>query len=439
MRLWNRLRHLVRRRSMERDLEEELRAHREMTEARLRHEGMTADEARAAASRSFGNMTLALEDSRTIWNFVWLESLWQDIRYAIRDLRKAPLFSFTVILTISLTLGLNTLLFTGFNAYVLAPFSVQDPYSLYSMWWNTKAVSGRGFSWQEFQQLRQNNPAFSDLVAMRRANVRLNGETFKGVLVSGNYFSMLGVTPEIGRTLIPSDVATPGSNPVIVLSHAAWKARFQEDPSVVGRVILLQGHPFEIVGVARRNFAGIQNQPPDFWAPMTMYKQLLNGPDLFGPGNIHPLEITGRLKPNIALSQAQASLLVSAKGITAKYAPEDRVIAVGLQSNATSIPLTRETIEAALSAAAVFVLILLLACANVANMMLARAIGRQREIGLRLAVGAARPRLIRQLLTEGFVLAAPSAALGFCIAWMGTVFGNWLIRDENDVPFSGFF
>jgi len=275
MKLWNRIRHFALRRDVERDLEDEMQAHRAMTEARFQREGMTAKEARDAASRKFGNMTLALEDSRGAWNFAWIESLGQDIRYALRCFRNAPLFSLTVILTIGLALGLNTLLFTGFNAYVLAPFSVEDPYSLYSIWWNTKATIGRGFSWEEFRQLRTNNSACADLLAMRRVSARYNGDSLKGEMVSGNYFSMLNVAPEIGRTLILSDAVTPGSNAVIVLEHEAWISKFQADPSVVGRTILLQGRPFEIVGVARRGFAGIRNQPPDFWAPMTMYAQLI--------------------------------------------------------------------------------------------------------------------------------------------------------------------
>jgi len=423
MKLWNRIRHFALRRDVERDLEDEMQAHRAMTEARFQREGMTAKEARDAASRKFGNMTLALEDSRGAWNFAWIESLGQDIRYALRCFRNAPLFSLTVILTIGLALGLNTLLFTGFNAYVLAPFSVEDPYSLYSIWWNTKATIGRGFSWEEFRQLRTNNSACADLLAMRRVSARYNGDSLKGEMVSGNYFSMLNVAPEIGRTLILSDAVTPGSNAVIVLEHEAWISKFQADPSVVGRTILLQGRPFEIVGVARRGFAGIRNQPPDFWAPMTMYAQLMNGADLFGREHPHPLEIVGRLKPGVTMEQARAALLVPSKSVTANYAPEDRVLSVGMQSNATTFPLSTETIEGTLPAAIAMALILLLACANVANMLLARAMARQREIGLRLALGAARPRLIRQLLTEGFVLAVPAAVLGFCITWLGSIVG----------------
>ena len=427
MKLWNRIRHFGRRRAAERELEEELRAHRAMTEEKFQREGMSAQESREAAARSFGNMTLALEDSRGAWNFAWLESLLQDIRYALRCFRNAPLFSLTVILTIGLALGLNTTLFTAFNAYVLAPFSVQGPYSLYSVWWNTKTKTGSGFSWQEYQRIREHNAGFSDFLVMRRVSARYIREGLKGELVSGNYFSMLGVSPEIGRTIIPSDAQTPGSNAVIVLTYDAWKSKFHEDPSAVGRTIVLQGRPFEIVGVARRGFGGIRNQPPDFWAPITIYNQLVGGADLFGPGSPHPLEMIGRLNPYTTPEQARAQLTVLSKALTADYAPDDRVVGVGMLSNATTFPLTTETIQSTLPAAIALALILMLACANVANMMLARAMARQREIGLRLALGAARARLIRQLLTEGFVLTVPAAALGFFIAWLASVLGIRLV------------
>lgn len=165
MRTWNRILHLLRHRKFERDLQEELRIHREMAEENELRLGASEDEARHNATCSIGSTALALEDSRSVWTFVWLESLLCDSRYGLRCFSRAPLFAGTVILTISLALGLNTVLFTCFNAYVLSPFAVQDPYSLYAFWWNTKTTSGRGFSWSEYQQLRQNNPAFSDLVA----------------------------------------------------------------------------------------------------------------------------------------------------------------------------------------------------------------------------------------------------------------------------------
>jgi predicted permease len=423
MSVFARLRNLWKKDALDRNLEDELRAHLEMRADDNAAAGMAPQEARNDARKRFGNATLMKERTREMDLFAWLESLIQDVRYALRCFRHAPLFAATVILTIGLALGLNTALFTGFNAYVLAPFAVQDPYGLYQTWWNTKTTTGRGLSWNEFQQFRQGNPAFSDVIALQRANVRANDNMLMGELVSGNYFSMLGVSAELGRTLIPSDVVAAGGNAVVVLSHDCWKAKFGQDESIIGRIISLHGHPFEVVGVARSGFAGIANSPRDFWAPLTVSSQLLDGPDLFGPTNPHPLEITGRLIQALSPDQARVALLVFAKQLTADRLDQDKVIRIGFQSKATSFPLTPETIEGFAPAFVAFGLVLLLACTNVANMMLARTLARQREIGVRLALGAARARLVRQLLTEGFVLALGSAGFGFMIAWLCANFG----------------
>ena len=423
MKLLNRLRHFTRRRAAARELEEELRAHCAMTEARLEREGLSASEAREAAARSFGNVMLALEDSRSAWNLAWLESLAQDFRYALRCFRKAPLFAGTIIATIGFALGLNTALFTVFNAYVLSPFPVQDPYSLYEFWWNTRATTGRGFSYDEFQHVREENPAFADAIAMRRAQITSGHDVFNGQLVSGNYFSALGVPPEFGRTLEVSDALAPGANAVIVLSHTAWQSKFGADPRIIGHYIQLQGHRFEIVGVARRGFSGITNPPADLWAPLTVWAQLLDGPDLFTTG-IHPLQVIGRLKAFVTPEQARVASLAFTKQFTASRPPQDQVLSIGLESDATAVRLDNADIFAPCFIG--FVLVFLLACANVANMMLARAMARQREIGVRLAIGAARSRLVRQLVTEGAVLAVPSAALGCGIAWMAARVGPGL-------------
>jgi len=423
MKFWNRLRYLGRRGSMERDLEEELRPHPTATEEQLMREGMTREQARAAATQSSGNMTREPEDNRSIWNVAWLESLAQDIRYAFRSFCRAPLFAVTVIVTIGLALGLNTVLFTGFNTYVLAPYAVQDPYGLYQFWWNTKTVFGRGMSWNEFQQFRRNNPAFSDVIAMQQVKVRLDSDMLVGDLVSGNYFSTLGVLPEVGRTLLPSDAVAAGTSAVLVLSYDCWEAKFAKDRSVIYRTISLHGHSFKIVGVARSGFSGISSSPRDFWVPITMSSQLLDGPDFFGPTNPTSLEVTGRLRLGLSSDQARTALLVFAKQLTGDRQDQDKAISVGLQSNATSFPLTPETIARFAPAFIAFGLVLLLACTNVANMMVARALSRLREIGVRLALGASRPRLVRQLLTEGFVLALCSAGFGFAIAWACSRYG----------------
>src|SRR6266404_2336508 len=262
MKIWKRLGYFLRRRRLEREMEQELRVHRQLSEDQFRIEGMSDREARHAASKALGNVTLALEDSRSAWNFEWLESLIADVRYAVRGFSRAPIFAVTVIATVGLALGLNTILFTVFNAYVLKPFEVRDPYQLYSVHWETRK-GGFTPTVREFDELREHNPVFSDLVGWRQAFSRADGHLMFGQVVSSNYFSMLGVGAAIGRPLLQSDAAAGNA---LVLSYSAWQNKFGADPGIVGHRIAIAGKSYEVVGVAPSSFAGIWQIPPDFWA-----------------------------------------------------------------------------------------------------------------------------------------------------------------------------
>jgi predicted permease len=427
MRLGNRLRYLLHRRHFESELDEELRIHREMAEESLRRGGAPPLEAKHVASRVLGNVTLALEDSRALWNFTWLESLVQDFRYATRVIVRAPAFALTVIGTIGLALGLNTTLFTIFNAYVLRPFAVRDPYSLFQFAWNTKQGSHYLFTPQEFENVRTHTNVFSDVFAFESTFSRVIGQSLFGQTVSGNYFTTLGVNVAMGRTLLPADDTATGSGAVLVLSHRAWVNKFAADPDILGKKLTLLGHPYEIIGIAKPEFNGLGDVPMDFWVPLSMSRQLDAGPDLFGPEHPDQFRLIGRLKRGVSLQQAQAAVAVWARQVTAERSEAERAIGVSFWPRATSIPMDIGALAFFSPIVVAFGLVLLIACANVANMMLARGMARQREIGVRLSLGASRSRLVRQLLTESLLLALPASAVGFVIAQATVHFGQQLM------------
>jgi predicted permease len=345
-----------------------------------------------------------------------IESAQFDVRYALRGFRRSPSFVVTVAATIALGLGINVALFTLFNAYVLRPVAVRDPYRLYTFTWTTREGHKHAFSWDEYQRFREDNRAFSEVAAVLHVQTRLDGRVFQGQLVTGNYFQMLGVDSALGRTLLLEDAATAGRDPVVVLSYQAWQTIFAARPDIIGTKIMIRGFPMEIVGVARKGFQDLSEVPRDFWAPITMAARLQDGPDLFGAERPERLTIIGRIQQGEALSEAETTLTESSRQMTSHQPEERRAAGVLLRSNATAIPLTPDLLLVLSPLAAAFGLALLLACANVASMMLARAVARQREIGIRLALGAARGRLIRQLLTESILLSVPAAFLGWIIS-----------------------
>jgi predicted permease len=414
--LLSRLRALVFHARVEKDLEDEVDFHLAMGARKHMAAGHSEGDATRLARLEFGWIGHAKEECRSIRGIQPVETALQDVRYALRTFRRSPGFVFTVVATIALGLGLNTALFTLFNAYVLRPLSVRDPYSLYSFTWTNRAGGEHAFSWREYQEFEKTNRAFSEIVAVRPLYTRLDGRSSQGRLVTGNYFQMLGVGATLGRVLVLDDAAVPGRNPVIVLSYTAWQTQFAGRPDIVGTKVRVRGYPMQVIGVAQLGFQDLGEAPSEFWAPLTMAGRLEDGPDLFGAENPERLIIVGHINHGRSVAGVKAALLPLVRQMTSPLPEDKKATSILLQSKATAIPLTSELLVLFIPLLAAFGLVLLLACTNVANVMLARAMARQREVGIRLSLRAIRARLIRQFLTESILLSIAAAVLGLGIS-----------------------
>jgi predicted permease len=418
--LFVRLRALVFRRAADAELDEELRYHLERETDRNIARGMSPAVAHDTARRSLGNLSVAREAARDAMRWRWLEELRQDVAYAVRVFRRAPMFVLAVVATIGLGLGLLASAFTFFDAYVLRPLAVRDPYALYEMGYSARSTEKHQLTWRQYQRLEtataQGTMPFTETFGFAVQGIRMNGRAALGQLVTGNYFQMLDVPPALGRTLLPSDASESGTGAAMVLSHRAWQSIFGGDSSVVGRRVSVNGASLTIVGVAREGFGGLSSVPFDFWIPITMISVLGPVTDLFGAREPEGVRVIGRLRHGATQAGAAARLLAWLARETADRPPLDRADGVTLISRGTSMPRSPDIMTIFGPVVAAFLLVLLIACANVANMMLARGMARQREIGIRLALGAGRGRLIRQLLTEAVLLALPSGVLGILVS-----------------------
>ena len=346
-----------------------------------------------------------------------LDLLWRDVCFAVRGFRRAPGAALTVVATLAVSLGLNATAFSVFNAYVLRTADVRDPDSLYRFTWRDRLERTHRFTWREHGQLRRDTiGVFSDVIAVHRLRTRINYRQVHGELVTGNYFSMLGVPAALGRMLTPADAAVPGREPVVVLSQSGWQRLFAGDPAVVGRHLKIGDLSMEVVGVTAERFVGLDIVPPDFWAPLTLSALVADGPDLFGAAQPEQLEVTGRLRPAHTRASAEAALMIWAREMTADRPADERAAAPILLPAATPIPFSFEVGLAFAPIAVAFGLVLLTAAANIAGLMLSRAIARQKEIGIRLSVGATRADIVRQFLTEAVLMAAIAAVAGFALA-----------------------
>jgi len=412
-----RLAALLWRRGADDDIDEELRYHLEREIERNVARGMSVTDARLAARRAFGNVTVLTEQTRDTMRWSWLEEMRQDVHYARRSFRRAPAFVATVAITIGIGLGLLVTVFTLFDAYVLRPFLVRDPEALYDVSWYTRDGSWHVFTWPQFEQLRTTSLGLQSVFAYETLDARVGDREMIGQLVSGNYFDMLGVPAALGRTLRMDDDVAPNASPVIVLSHGTWQSSFGGDSEVIGRTMRVNGVPLRIVGVARAGFGGLSSWPFQYWVPISMRESLRKWQRLGAIRRFaEDTRVVARLAPGVNPAVARARIEAWLAMITSDRSPLKRAQSVQLESRATSMPITPEVLAIFAPVVIAFGLVMLIACANVSNMMLARGMARQREIGIRLALGAGRKRLVRQLLTESVLLAVPAGLIGFGIS-----------------------
>ena len=412
------------------DFHAEIQAHLDLEAEHLAADGANPAEARQTARRAFGNVGLVEERYYESSRWVWLEQVRQDVRYAVRTLWRSRTFVASTVLTLAIALSLVTVIFAVFNAYVLSPLSIPDPYRVYQLAWQMPADdAGALFTWREYQAFRDRRDVLEGAAAHRFQMLSANGRPLYAAFVSGNYFDTLRPRLQLGRALAEFDTTAPGGAPVAVLSDPGWAALFDRDPNVLGRRIELHGQQFEIVGVTRPEFSGMDDAPLDLWLPITML-QATAGTDLFGASQPRELTIFARLRRDVTAQQADDALSTmmadAAAATRAERSTKREEVRAAIRSRATRNPLSFGLIVILSPIFAAFALVLVAACANVSSVMLARAMNRQREIGIRLSVGASRGRIVRQLLTEAGIVAILSGALGLAIARFVLPAGRWV-------------
>ena len=444
--MWRRLLALFGGNRLERELDEEIGIHLAMQEEEFRQRGMDPAAARAAARREFGGISQTREDYRERRGVPWLENTIRDLRYGLRGLRRTPGFTAAAVLSLALGIGANTAIFSLFHTLMLRMLPVARPQELVSVDQTGGWVKGYT-SYPLFQEIAKRDDLFTGVIA-RTGVYKTRFSTRPGArdeftqreFVSGNYFGVLGVTAAIGRVFTEDDNRTPGGHPVAVLSYDLWRNQYGSDPGVLGQKILVDEQPLTVIGVAAPGFHGVEvEHHAEVWVPLMMAGGKLTDPRRWW------LRVVARRRPEVSPRQIQAALnvLMAQHRSTVwpsfyNAASRQRALGQRLEVREGSVGLSalRDEFGGPLTVMMAAVgLVLLAACANVANLLLARGAARRKEIALRLSLGATRARLVRQAIVESILLVVAGGALGVGLAAWGRQAVIQFLPDNSGNPF----
>jgi predicted permease len=407
--------------------------------------GMPPDEACFAAQRKLGSASLVKEDTREAWGWGWAERLWQDLRYGSRMLLKNPGFTLIAVISLAIGIGANSAMFSLADALILRPLPVSHPSEVVTLGFNA-SVSGFGSivaSYRDYLDFRNASKSYDGLVAFTNYSFGFSkgpdtvSQMKMGMLVTGNFFRVLGVEPERGRAFRDDEDQVPGRDAVVILGHDLWEKDFGADPSILGRKVRLSGIDFTVIGVAPERFTGLDLYfRPSFFVPVAMWPRFVTNPKdrPLEARDYRALSVKGRLKPGVTVAHAQAELVGIAKALERAYPDTNKNRSVAVRTELQK-RLEQSPPDAEIAAMLILLAmaVLLVACANVAGLLLSRAPVRAREMALRLAIGAGRPRLIRQLLTESLLLAIAGGLLGLAVGYAGVDFLSRL-QPPTDSP-----
>ena len=425
-----RLRSIFRHREVEQELEEELRFHLEHQIEEGIAKGLSPREARRRALIAMGGPEQRRDDIRDARRLNWLTELVADLRFAGRSLRRTPTLTGLVVITLALGIGMTATPFSMVDALIFRPYPVPDPARVVTLVGTTRDNPVDHFSYREYVDIRERTKSYTGVVAQTAvrsvafaADANATPRVEGGVLVSGNYFSALGVEPQLGRGFRPDEDAVPGRDAVVVLGHGFWRQELGADPGIVGRTIRLNGTDFTVVGVAPESFPGMWIfSRPDVFVPLAMARRFSTGADedFFEDRGHRELRVMARLAPAVTLEEARGELAALAGAFAREAPPRDRHRGADVR---TAFQMRTRGDDQNWKFGVVFsilaVAVLLVACTNAAGLLLSRARSRAREIAIRLALGAGRLRLVRLLLAESLVLAVAGGLGGIVVGYAG--------------------